>query len=66
VDAELMKEFEILLSQMTDKTVELKEKVDDSIVGGFKIQLGDRQIDDTIRTKLDSLALKFKEQVYID
>ena len=66
VDAGLKKEFEKLLAQMTDKTVELTDRVDDSIIGGFKIQLGDLQIDDTIRTKLDAMALKFKEQVYID
>ena len=66
LDEALLKEVHALLSRITNKKIDLKQIVDESIIGGFKVMVSDRQIDDTIRTKLDALALKFHEQVYID
>ena len=66
LDDGLRKEFQSLLSEITDKTIDLEEVVDESVIGGFKLMVGDRQVDDTIKSKLDALSLKFKEQVYID
>jgi F-type H+-transporting ATPase subunit delta len=54
------------LVQMTGKTIQLEEKVDPAIIGGFLLRVGDRQVDDTIRTSLRALKNKFKENPYIN
>ena len=52
--------------QLTGKTIELEEKVDPAIIGGFLLRVGDKQVDDTIRTSLRALKNKFKENPYIN
>lgn len=49
----------------TKKTVHLEEKVDEDIIGGYILKVGDQQIDDSIRTKLKSLEHKFSQNPYI-
>ena len=66
LDADLKKEFQKLLSEITDKKIDLNEEVDSEIIGGFKLTVGDKQVDDTIKSKLENLSLRFREQVYID
>ena len=46
--------------------VELTEKIDDSIIGGFILKIGDRQIDDSISSKLNELKLKFSQNLYVN
>lgn len=46
------------LELKTKKKINLVEKVDASIIGGGILKIGDRIIDGTIRTQLDSLAKK--------
>jgi len=47
------------------KEIELDEKVDKELVGGFILNVGDQQIDASIRSKLKSLTLNFSENPYI-
>jgi F-type H+-transporting ATPase subunit delta len=48
------------------KKVELEERIDDSIMGGFVLNIGgDRQIDQSIKTKLLQLKSKFKDNPFI-
>lgn len=54
------------VAQLTGKTIQLEEKVDPSIIGGFLLRVGDKQVDDTIRTSLRTLKNKFKENPYIN
>jgi F-type H+-transporting ATPase subunit delta len=51
---------------MTGKSIQLEEKVDPSIIGGLLLRVGDKQVDDTIRTSLRTLKNKFKENPYIN
>jgi F-type H+-transporting ATPase subunit delta len=53
------------LRQETGKTIELSEQIDPSIIGGYLLQIQDRQIDETISSKLDTLKLKLIDQSYI-
>lgn len=59
LDKKTKAEFEKLVKSVTGKDVELTEVVDPSIIGGFKIKIGDQQIDETVSSKLRELELKF-------
>lgn len=41
------------------KEVELIEHIDESLIGGFILRVGDQQIDDSIRRKLNDLKVSF-------
>ena len=43
------------LANATGKTVELKVIVDPSVLGGLVATVGDKVIDDTVRSRLDQL-----------
>lgn len=43
------------IEKKTGKTIELTSKVDDSIVGGLVLQVGNRVLDASIRNRLDKL-----------
>lgn len=66
VDAELRSELVALVKKLSDKTqVELEEKVDKDLIGGFILNVGDRQIDASIKNKLKNLKNKFSENPFI-
>ncbi|MFD2936828.1 ATP synthase F1 subunit delta [Spirosoma flavum] len=52
--------FEAMVMKTTGcKLVELEEKLDSNLIGGYVLRLGDRQVDDSIRSQLNDLRLKF-------
>jgi F-type H+-transporting ATPase subunit delta len=66
VDAKLKGEIEAIVKKLsTKKQVELVEKIDKDLIGGFILNVGDRQIDASIKNKLKSLKVKFAENPYI-
>ena len=60
LDKDLKEEFMALSSKLVDKgkKVELREKVDEGLLGGFVLRIGDRQIDDSVASKLRDLKKK--------
>ncbi len=65
MDKQLKAEIEAIVKQLSDrKLVEIDEIVDKELIGGFILNMGDRQIDASIRSKLKSLQLKFSENPY--
>ncbi len=48
-----------VIADSTGKTVELVEKIDEKLIGGYVLRVGDRQIDSSIKSKLNNLKLKF-------
>jgi F-type H+-transporting ATPase subunit delta len=59
-------EIEAIVKKLSDKTqVEVVQKVDSSLIGGFVLNVGDKQIDASIKTKLKTLQVKFSENPYI-
>lgn len=62
---ELRSTFQQMVVDRTGKTVELQEVVDPAVVGGYVLRIGDQQIDNTIRTNVQKLKNKFKENPYI-
>jgi F-type H+-transporting ATPase subunit delta len=66
LDGELRLEFEKIVRQLSEKAnVELTEKVDKEMIGGFLLKLGDRQLDASIKNKLKALKVKFSHNPYI-
>ena len=44
------------LSEITGKTILARHEIDPSLVGGLRIRIGDRIIDNTVRTRMESLS----------
>ncbi len=66
LDAALRAEIEGIVKKLSDKKqVEIKEKVDPEMIGGFVLNVGDRQVDASIKNKLKALKVKFSENPYI-
>ena len=66
LDSILRAEFEKLVKQYSDKKeIELVEKVDSDLIGGFVLDVGHRQVDASVKSKLKTLKLKFSQNPYI-
>lgn len=66
VDAELRSEFEKMVMNISNKKqIELIEKVDPNMIGGFLLTVGDRQVDASIRNKLKTLNSEFSQNPYL-
>lgn len=66
LDAKLRSEFENLVRRYSEKKqIELVEKVDPELIGGFVLDVGHRQVDASIRSKIKTLKLKFSQNPYI-
>ncbi|MHA4742206.1 ATP synthase F1 subunit delta [Dyadobacter sp. MSC1_007] len=55
---ELRKQFTDMVATATGKTVQLAEKVDTALVGGYVLTIGDRQLDASLRSRLNELKLQ--------
>lgn len=65
-DKELLKQMEEIAKKLTSRqTIEMKTSVDPDLVGGFVLNVGDRQIDASIRSKLRTLKVKFEEHYFV-
>ncbi|MCC2546043.1 ATP synthase F1 subunit delta [Hymenobacter sp. BT175] len=65
LSAELREHVTRLVKAQTGlEQVTLSEKVDPSLIGGFILRTGDRQIDDSVRNSLRKLRNTFKENPY--
>ena len=66
LDEKMKAEIEALVRKISNKKdIELEQKIDKSLIGGFILNVGDRQIDASIKSKLKSLKTKFAENPYI-
>ena len=66
MDKDLRDAVEKIVKDLSNKKhVELEEKVDKDLIGGFILNVGDRQIDASIKSKLKALSLKFNENYFV-
>jgi F-type H+-transporting ATPase subunit delta len=66
LDDKMKADIEALVKKLgSNKQVELVQKIDKSLIGGFILNVGDRQIDASIKSKLKTLKTKFSENPYI-
>ena len=56
----LREQFKAIVMKNTDgKSVELEEKIDPKLIGGYILRVGDQQIDGSIRSQLNDIRLQF-------
>lgn len=66
LDDSLRKEVKRIIKEISSKEeVELNEKIDESVIGGFLIRVEDKQIDETIQSKLSQLRRELTQNQYI-
>lgn len=61
----LRKQFIALVAKQTGKEIELEEKVDPSIIGGYVLKIGDQQMDNSVKTKLKTLSYEFSDTSFV-
>jgi F-type H+-transporting ATPase subunit delta len=65
LDDKLRDQIRKIASGLTGtKEIELTESVDASLLGGFVLNVGDRQFDSSLKSRLKSLKRKFTENPY--
>jgi len=62
---DLRKEVSKVVNNISGKEVDLVEKVDESIIGGIIIKVGDRQIDASVSSKLSALKRNLTNNQYV-
>ncbi|GAB4010456.1 ATP synthase F1 subunit delta [Spirosoma sp. KCTC 42546] len=56
----LREKFKAMVMKTTgSKLVELEEKIDPRLIGGYVLRVGDQQVDGSIRSQLNDLRLQF-------
>ncbi len=65
IDATVKAKVLELVKQTTKGEVELVEKVDKDLIGGFVLRIGDKQIDASVSRKLNELRKTFTENPFI-
>ena len=63
VDAKVKKKITDLISDVFKTKVELKEKIDTEIIGGFILRVDDNYIDASIRNRLRKIKKEFKGSI---
>jgi F-type H+-transporting ATPase subunit delta len=53
------------LRTVTEKELDVTEEVDESLIGGFKLDFEDYQYDDSVKVQLKRLAKEFSDNLYI-
>ncbi|MCC6599686.1 MAG: ATP synthase F1 subunit delta [Crocinitomicaceae bacterium] len=54
-----------LAGKLKNGTVELKEEIDQTIIGGFVLQAGDKKIDASVVSELKELRREFEKNPYV-
>jgi F-type H+-transporting ATPase subunit delta len=61
----MRKQFSDMIAKRTGKEIELEEKVDPSIIGGYVLKMGDLQMDNSVIAKLKAMSYDFTDESYI-
>lgn len=65
IDAKLKNQLSEALSGISSQKMEISYKVDASILGGYIISTGDRQIDASIKSQLQKIKIQFTSNPYV-
>lgn len=65
VEAELRDRVIKVIEQKTGANIELIEKTDERIIGGFILRTGDKEYDSSLRSSLKKLKKEFEENLYV-
>ena len=65
LDKELKSEFITMVKGLTHKEVELEEKVDADVIGGYILRVGDIELNASLSGKLNRLKTEFNDNPYV-
>lgn len=65
LDDETRNKISAMVKEHTGKDVQLTEKVDANIIGGFILRFGDKQIDTSVSGKIRELSKEFDQNLYV-
>ena len=65
LDEKLKQEVINFIKQHGDQDVELTEVIDETIIGGAIIRMGDKQLDASVSSAISELKQKFNKNLYI-
>jgi len=66
IDNDIRNQIESIVKKISNRqTIELEEKIDPRLIGGFVLNVGDKQIDASINNKLKELKLLFSQNPYV-
>ncbi len=57
---EIQKDFVNIVSKATGKKVDLSPKVNEALIGGYVLQVGDNMIDNSLKNKINKLRRELK------
>ena len=55
LDGEQRKKIIEIVEETTGKKAELKETIDEALIGGFLLKIGDKQVDESVKSKLTKI-----------
>jgi len=62
---DIRQQFKSLVTNAYGKEVDLKEVVKKDIIGGFVLKVEDKQLDESVKNKLQRIKNKFKDNTYV-
>ena len=65
LDDALKNEIIAQIKKSEEGNVEVVSKVDESIIGGIIVRVGDKQVNDSIKYKLNQLRKQFDDNLYV-
>lgn len=65
LEAATLQKVNATAAQLAGKQIELVQKVDNALIGGFILRVGDKQVDHSVLGKIKSLKREFAENDYI-
>ena len=65
LDSSLKEKILALIKNQNTAEVDLIEKLDENLIGGFVLRIGDNQIDASIQRKLNDLKKEFNQNPYL-
>lgn len=64
ISKEVEASFVKMIEGITSSKIELQTKVEPKLIGGFVVKVGDRQIDESVSSKLNKLKVEFSKNPY--
>jgi F-type H+-transporting ATPase subunit delta len=62
IDSSLRSSFEKIITQVTGSKAVMNEEIDTSILGGYILKMGDKQLDQSVSAHLKEIKLKFTKK----
>ena len=62
---DLRRQFKAMVVKISGKEVELSERIDKSLIGGYILKVGDKQIDESISSRLTELKEEFQYNPFV-